>query len=77
MLVQRRPDEQVYVGPTTVSNVEPMESTTEKQRSPNVVMLSGSRSVFGPCADPKPLQFLKFLVIFVGTTPGLNLDRLP
>ena len=42
MLAQRRPDEQVYVGPTSVSNVGPTESTTEKLRWPNVVMLSGS-----------------------------------
>ena len=42
MLAQRRPDEQVYVGPTSVSNVGPTESTTEKQRWPNVVMLSGT-----------------------------------
>ena len=41
MLAQRRPDEQVYVGPTSVSNVGPKESTTEKLRWPNVVMLSG------------------------------------
>ena len=41
MLAQRRPDEQVYVGPTSVSNVGPTESTTEKLRWPNVVMLSG------------------------------------
>ena len=43
MLAQRRPDEQVYVGPTSVSNVGPTESTTEKLRWPNVVMLSGVR----------------------------------
>ena len=30
MLAQQRPDEQVYVGPTLVSNVGPTESTTEK-----------------------------------------------
>ena len=41
MFAQRRPDEQVYVGPTLVSNVGPTESTTEKLRWPNVVMLSG------------------------------------
>ena len=41
MLAQRRPDEQVYVGPTSVSNVGPTESTTEKLRLHNVVMLSG------------------------------------
>ena len=41
MLAQRRPDEQVYVGPTSFSNVGPTESTTEKLRWPNVVMLSG------------------------------------
>ena len=41
MLAQRRPDEQVYVGPTSVSNVGHTESTTEKLRWPNVVMLSG------------------------------------
>ena len=41
MLAQRRPDEQVYVGPTSVSNVGPTESTTEKLCWPNVVMLSG------------------------------------
>ena len=45
MLAQRRPDEQVYVGPTSVSNVGPTESTTEKQRWPNVVMLSGNTGV--------------------------------
>ena len=43
MLAQRRPDEQVYVGPTSVSNVGPTESTTEKLRWPNVVMLSGMK----------------------------------
>ena len=43
MLAQRRPDEQVYVGPTSVSNVGPTESTTEKLRWPNVVMLSGKQ----------------------------------
>ena len=42
MLAQRRPDEQVYVGPTSVSNVGPTESTNEKLRWPNVVMLSGT-----------------------------------
>ena len=42
MLAQRRPDEQVYVGPTSFSNVGPTESTTEKQCWPNVVMLSGT-----------------------------------
>ena len=41
MLAQRRPDEQVYVGPTSVSNIGPTESTTEKLHWPNVVMLSG------------------------------------
>ena len=41
MLAQRRPDEQVYVGPTSVSNVGPTESTTEKLRWSNGVMLSG------------------------------------
>ena len=41
MLAQRRPDEQVYIGPTSVSNVGPSESTTEELRWPNVVMLSG------------------------------------
>ena len=41
MLAQRRPDEQVYVGPTSVSNVGPTESTTVKIRWSNVVMLSG------------------------------------
>ena len=41
MLAQRRPDEQVNVGPTSVSNVGPTESTTAKLRWPNVVMLSG------------------------------------
>ena len=41
MLAQRGPDEQVYVGPTLVSNVGPTESTTKKLRWPNVVMLSG------------------------------------
>ena len=41
MLAQRRPHEQVYVGPTSVSNVGPTESTTEKPRWANVVMLSG------------------------------------
>ena len=41
MLAQRRPDEQVYVGPTSVSNVGATESKTEKLRWPNVVMLSG------------------------------------
>ena len=41
MLAQRRPDEQVYAGPTSVSNLGPTESTTEKMRWPNVVMLSG------------------------------------
>ena len=41
MLAQRRPDEQVYVGPTSISNVGPTESTTEKLRWANVVMLSG------------------------------------
>ena len=46
MLAQRRPDEQVYVGPTSVSNVGPTESTTEKLRWPNVVMLSGFMSKF-------------------------------
>ena len=44
MLAQRRPDEQVYVGPTSVSNVGPTESTTEKLRWPNVVMLSGNQT---------------------------------
>ena len=48
MLAQRRPDEQVYVGPTSVSNVGPTESTTEKLRWPNVVMLSGKAVVAGP-----------------------------
>ena len=48
MLAQRRPDEQVYVGPTSVSNVGPTESTTEKLCWPNVVMLSGVL-VFGLC----------------------------
>ena len=46
MLAQRRPDEQVYVGPTSVSNVGPTESTTEKLRWPNVVMLSGWQMKF-------------------------------
>ena len=41
MLAKRRPDEQVYVGPKSVSNVGPTESTTKKLRWPNVVMLSG------------------------------------
>ena len=45
MLAQRRPDDQDYVGPTSVSNVGPTESTTEKLRWPNVVMLSGLKSV--------------------------------
>ena len=45
MLAQRRPDEQVYVGPTSVYNVGPTESTTEKLRWPNVVMLSGNRLI--------------------------------
>ena len=40
MLAQRRPDEQVNVGPKSVSNIGPTESTTEKLRWPNVVMLS-------------------------------------
>ena len=46
MLAQRRPDEQVYDGPTSVSNVGPTESTTEKLCWPNVVMLSGIISVY-------------------------------
>ena len=41
MLAQLRPDEQVYLGPTSVSNVGPTESTAEILRWPNVVMLSG------------------------------------
>ena len=45
MLAQRRPDEQVYVGPTSVSNVGPTASTTEKLRWPNVVMLSGLSAI--------------------------------
>ena len=48
MLAQRRPDEQVYVGPTSVSNVGPTESTTEKLCWPNVVMLSGDRHCRSP-----------------------------
>ena len=44
MLAQRRPDEQVYDGPTSVSKVGPRESTTEKLCWPNVVMLSGKRN---------------------------------
>ena len=54
MLAQRRPDEQVYVGPTSVSNVGPTESTTEKLRWPNVVMLSGNVVFF--CWSPLSLQ---------------------
>ena len=42
MLAQRRPDEQVYVWLTSVFNVGPTESTTEKLRWPNVVMPSGN-----------------------------------
>ena len=49
MLAQRRPDEQVYVGPTSVSNVGPTESTTEKLRWPNVVMLSGQAAWIFVC----------------------------
>ena len=50
MLAQRRPDEQVYVGPTSISNVGPTESTTEKLRWPNVAKLSG-------IAPQKPQNF--------------------
>ena len=51
MLAQRRPDEQVYIGPTSVSNVGPTESTTEKLRWANVVMLSGYISVWSIASD--------------------------
>ena len=40
MLAQRRPDEQVYDGPKSISIVGPTESTTEKLCWCNV-MLSG------------------------------------
>ena len=62
MLAQRRPDEQVYVGPTSISNVGPTESITEKLRWANVVMLSGftpvagsSYAYFMECRMPKGL----------------------
>ena len=58
MLAQRRPDEQVYVGPTLFSNVGPMESTTEKLRWPNVVMLSGTLHAS---------QTIKFVIISVAS----------
>ena len=54
MLAQRRPDEQVYVGPTSVSNVGPTESTTEKLRWPNVVMLSGLTPIPTLSGRPEP-----------------------
>ena len=47
MLAQQRPDEQVYVGSTSVSNVGPTESTTEKLHWPNVVMVSGIPLYYG------------------------------